>query len=243
MKVLFAGDTHGDLMHCFNLIDLAKKEDCDAIVVLGDFGYWEHTNWGIEFLDALNERLNSKKIDLFFIDGNHENHTMLRYMYVDGNDDPMPEVRNRIKYIPRGTRFTWDGVSFLALGGAYSIDVANRLEGSSWWPEEMITQSEIMKCGDEKVDVLLSHDAPAEVPIDRIFPSFHKNDSNTYSNRQMLQAVVDDVDPNWVLHGHYHYRYNHDVPSEKRKIVGLGANVGPFHDSYVVVDLSEFKGE
>ena len=42
MRILLAGDTHGNTTHVRYLIDVAVDQGCDRIFQLGDFGAWEH---------------------------------------------------------------------------------------------------------------------------------------------------------------------------------------------------------
>lgn len=241
-RVLILGDTHGDLGHLIWAIDLAKKMDCDEIVQAGDFGYWEHTQHGQQFLDKLNTRLGHAGLKVHWIDGNHENHTVLRLNYGPGGNRhlPTPEgfwsIRPNINYIPRGTRWSWGGVEFLGIGGAFSIDKAARTEGVSWWPEEMITDHEVeLASEDGAVDVVISHDVPMFVDL---YPHLAalgmtrpwKWDENSLANRRQLDKVFDRTFPKRWYHGHYHIRYTDTV--DGCKFTGLAANINQFGDPH-----------
>lgn len=236
-RILLAGDTHGNLQSAKYLINIAIENDCEAIVQLGDFGYWEHQASGIYFLDYIE----SRKLPWFFVDGNHENHTLLRRRYMDqkdvGRDTASVEeqlnfvhskkgpwrpsktergfyaVRNNIFYIPRGTVWEWNSVRFAALGGAFSIDINWRKPGVSWWPEETIENEEVEKLKDVgKVDIFLSHDIPASFNIQKEFfaqnKNYFKSDDRTKANKKQLQKAVEYTRPNYLFHGHYHIRYD-----------------------------------
>lgn len=236
MKILFLGDTHGDISAWHDAIFTAKENEIGTIVQLGDFGYWEHTEKGYEFIQTVSMSLRLSNINGYFIDGNHENHTMLRHNYTETNDEGFVIVRQNLLYIPRGHRWVWDGVKFLGLGGAYSIDKNSRREGSSWWPEEMITTGEAYRAVEGGyVDVMLSHDAPAYVPLNRIIPGFFKDDQNTYQNRKLLQQVVEHTHPKRLFHGHYHHRYDFDLIDTwgRTKVVGLNCN-NAYPEAYLV---------
>jgi hypothetical protein len=105
----------------------------------------------------------------------------------------------------------WCSVRFGALGGAVSIDQEWRTEEISWWATEEITDLEvnslIERAGPHGVDVLLTHDAPL-LP-DGISPLANpeKRVACDRSLNQVLRAV-DAVDPQVLLHGHYHKRYS-----------------------------------
>jgi len=145
----------------------------------------------------------------------------------------------------------WDETVFMAMGGAYSIDKAWRTPGTSWWPQELITDRDVDRVTNElfilsgfstefKVDVMLTHDVP-EIP-----PSMHaymtsphnefgeyKTDPTSKANRERLRAVMDAAQPKLLVHGHMHHRYN-DV-LDGTAIVGLDRDdTGPA--SWVLID-------
>lgn len=214
MKILVAGDTHGNAAWWSRLIEYAVKQKCKIIVQLGDFGYWEHTAEGKRFLDRLQRKLERAGITVYFIDGNHENHPMLWEMYPP-EDDGFCDVRANLRYIPRGHAWTWDGVRFMGLGGAYSIDKGWRLDQEEWlhaprtlwWPTELISEMDAQRAvGAGKVDVLFSHDCPWGVNLPGIDGRFPVSNAN----RQVLAHVVAKTRPDLLMHGHYHMR-NSDV--------------------------------
>lgn len=197
-KILLAGDTHGDLHQMKYLYGKAVDHEVDAIVVLGDFGYWEHQASGFYFLNWISETAIRRNIPTYFVDGNHENHTLLRYRYMGitpergvteqlqnqvnvihektrpwtptQNLEGFWAIRNGLWYIPRSTVWVWNNIRFAALGGAFSVDINWRKPGTSWWPEEMIEPDEVEALREVgKVDVFLSHDCPEEVDMLSIF--------------------------------------------------------------------------
>lgn len=229
---MMCGDWHGKLDLAAELVEKARRKRADVIVVMGDFGYWEHWgpnyrprklderwneykrkcryNDGIRFLDRLDHNLKIHDLWLVFIDGNHENHQMLRALYGPGGTKHRPQpcgwhVRDRIVYAPRGHRWEWNGVSFLAMGGAYSVDREGP-PGDTWWPEETITDAE-MEAGIAAgpTDVLLCHDAPLGVPD---LPGDNEHEKmafpQTVDNRRRLDRVARHTLPKHVFHGHYH---------------------------------------
>ena len=76
-KVLFVGDTHVE----FAFMNYALKElKPDVAIVVGDFGYWKKSDFsetgdetGYFFDSLVNDHTK-----VYFCDGNHENHKLLR---------------------------------------------------------------------------------------------------------------------------------------------------------------------
>ncbi len=248
MFYMVAGDTHGDSEHCKYLIEQAEKNNIDVIVQLGDFGYWEHSKDGQLFLKYLNEALKRAGINLFWLDGNHENHTKLREDYGVDIENPEPVgIRSNIVYLPRATTWEWQGIRHMAVGGAWSIDYKFRTPGRSWWPEEMIsTEEEKLAISRGPVDILLTHDVPDGVDINTHFAiqgrDFLKADVQSQLNRETVRRIVDGVRPKLLVHGHYHLRYSDKLITNWGEVQIEGYNCDWSHaQSWGILDLEKFK--
>ena len=248
MRVMMAGDWHGDARHAEYCFLQAKENNVDVILQLGDFGYWEHTDDGITFLDALSIAAQMFKIPVYWIDGNHENHVLLRDKYTDLTADGFAEIRPDVYYIPRGTVWTWDGVRFLGLGGAFSIDRNFRRVGTSFWFEETITNEEVAlasKNGQPSVDVMVAHDVPTGVDINMHFMIQQnrrlKPSTESDINRDAVRAVALEVKPKLLFHGHYHLRYKEVIvmPYGELEVHGLGCE-WMYQDSWTILDTVSF---
>ena len=157
MKLLLAGDTHGNLPHVRYVLEQALISGARTVVQVGDFGYWPHKAPFHEHVDRLASRV---EIRWMWLDGNHENFDALEHA-VDVDADAPQQMGDALWYLPRASTWEEDGCRLMALGGAYSIDKAYRLEGLSWWPQELITRQQVDRALDRgRVDVLLTHDAP-----------------------------------------------------------------------------------
>lgn len=262
MRVLLAGDTHSNLNHWGYLYTQAVEFGVDRIVQLGDFGFWEHTADGVAYLDTLEKAVETYGIPIYWIDGNHENHALLREQYINpqqrewvdnspytSKDYPFIKIREGVWHIPRGTVWKWDGVSFLGLGGAFSIDRAWRKVGSSFWFEEMISDNEadravrnVKSLLGGKVDIMLTHDVPLMFPMHDIM-HYQGRDARKIPEsegpRKLLQHVVDEVQPDYLYHGHWHVDHRTHWQNGDREISVVGLNCDDSgQDSFTILDLT-----
>jgi hypothetical protein len=248
MRILVAGDTHGNFPHLQYLIREAKKADCDTIVQVGDFGF----TWpGKKVFDAvLQPYLAKHGITLYWVDGNHDNYTDLQHRGIWESDKPEP-MSNNVTYLPRACRWEWDGVSFMSLGGGISIDKDRRVTGLSWWREESLSYGQIQRAIDGgPVDVMLTHDCPAGVrPLEKFlqtetarFGVPYKTEFASTMHRKALGEATAVAQPRLLVHGHYHHRYLAEAPWDAdARVLGLGRDtMGPA--SWVVLDTEGFDG-
>lgn len=231
-RVLLAGDTHGDGWWWRHLVKLAKRHRCQGIVQLGDFGVWPGGD-GKRYLNGVSAQLHHAGLWGIFIDGNHEDFPQLLGYPVQ--PDGWRPVRPALRHAPRGHRWSWRGVTFLALGGAGSVDKRWRTPGRDWWSEESITDDDVVRAVQGgKVDVMLTHDAPTRARPVALADS-HWDVSGVgvdvladcEASQRRLQQVVDAVQPRLLVHGHWHLWRDDglDHPDGSRyRIVGLDCN-------------------
>ena len=97
----------------------------------------------------------------------------------------------------RGSTLTLpDKRNVLFIGGALSIDKDQRVIGESWFPEETITQKDVMNLPDIKIDIVISHTAPGFFKIFR--------DDIEDPSRKALYYVFDKYLPSLWYFGHMH---------------------------------------
>lgn len=130
MRLLVAGDIHGNAAFVENyLYPTAAAVKADAIVQLGDFGYWEHEPDGVVFLDLVEQCAVDYDIPLYWLRGNHDKISLcLRRYGHDRTDDGFVICRPHVLHIPDGHVWTWAGARMRAFGGAYSVDKRWRLD-------------------------------------------------------------------------------------------------------------------
>lgn len=238
-RIALAGDWHGDVDHAMRAVNWAWDRGAEGLLHLGDFGIWAGL-WGESYLKVLDGHLDRLGMWLGFVDGNHENFDLLESFPV--HDDGVRPVTSRITHLPRGFRWTWGEFTWLALGGAVSMDAHRRRPYVDWWPQEAITASQALEAVQGgPVHYMLTHDAPAGVEVPGlldIWPADAVRAANQH--REQLAVVVADVLPYVLFHGHMHVRYSQIVefaPAMPTKVIGLSDNQGPFGENLLVLDL------
>jgi hypothetical protein len=215
------GDVHGNLkwtLHALEALDgqFAQAGETRKIVIqLGDFGFklMEPAAWtaGLMPIQQLDNALVELGMELWWIDGNHEWWPEIQELlaaYEQPHDYPL-RLRGfqAISYLPRGTRWNWNSKTWLAVGGAVSVDRHSRTEGVDWWPDEQITREQADSIiADGPADVLLSHDVPdCWVPsLPRPHESWKPMIHIARQHSRLLQDIAIRTKVTRVFHGHYH---------------------------------------
>ena len=243
MRIMICGDWHGDANHAEYCAIQAREHDAQVIFQLGDFGYWEHVSGGDYYLNTLSVISQTFGLPIAWIDGNHENHVMLREKYTTPNSLGFVEIRPGVKYVPRGTVWEWDGVRFLGLGGAFSIDRNWRRVGTSFWFEETLTPEEVaiaIKNVGEGVDVMFTHDVLTGVDLPFIFAKLGKRltpSRESDINRDLVREVALAAQPKRLYHGHYHVDYTETVVMPYGELVVQGLHCdGSGPRSWTILD-------
>lgn len=173
-KVLVLGDVHGDWRRLKKFI---SDQAPDAIVQVGDFGYWHPFELALD-------------VPLYFIDGNHEHHPTL--------PSKVTEVGRNVFYVPRGTVAKLNGKNCLFMGGAASIDFMYRTEGVDWFKEEIISESDLYNLPDLRIHTVFSHTAPSEFNMREGIKFYDPS-------RDRLSYILKKYEPRLWFSGHYHY--------------------------------------
>ena len=196
----FLGDVHGAFTtYKWALQKMPLKGNrvgMDCSLQLGDMGVFREVD--IETLKFL------KPTDKF-IAGNHD----------------CPELCLRIPnclgyggYIPE--------LEMFYIGGGYSIDVASRTPGVTWWEGEENSYNELARLigmyADLKPKIIVSHECPSVIKSHAIglgHPKWNMHSRTEDAMEQMFNAWQ----PEEWIHGHYHVRYEHQI--NKTHFVGL----------------------
>ena len=222
-KLMMAGDWHGNLPWAFKAINYAKANGVDTILHVGDFGWWKAGQSTWRYLKEVDAELKHCGIQLYWVDGNHEDHSFWNTFNVPGAEPVPLSSYSSICHLPRGYRWEWWGDTWMALGGAYSVDRSFGTEGETWWHGETLDAEQVeYACRPGKVDIIVAHDAPAYVKVPGIVPGkavwlnmggkprqvpgYALDEAQ--SHRDLLQMIVNKVKPVELYHGHYHKAYN-----------------------------------
>lgn len=238
--IYLTGDLHGnpsklDLFH--EKIGKKLTRD-DYMIILGDFGMiWSTDMQYGYFADMIriHEYFEQKyPWTTLFIDGNHENFVHLKqFRKKKWNGGTVSFLTEHCIWLRRGQIYTIDGLTFLTIGGAYSVDKAWRTPLVSWWKDEAITRRDIntakknLALYDNKIDYILTHCAPTSVhqiiAHQEKYSDYNHGCKPDSENEALLQEINDLVDFKQWYFGHYHINRKFD----NEKYVCLYHNIVP----------------
>lgn len=175
----------------------------DYLIICGDMGIvWDGSKtdkfWQKWFED--------KPFTTLFVDGNHENHPVLaQYPVEDWKGGKVHKVQPHVLHLMRGQVFDIDGTTLFTMGGASSHDKAYRVEGISWWPEELPSKDEYaeaesnLEAHDWQVDLVVSHCTANAVQEQLAYWYEHDELTNFFEI-----VVREKLDYRHWYFGHYH---------------------------------------
>lgn len=214
MRLLIIGDTHGNTDWVrYYVYPVAIVMDVDAIIQLGDFGAWEHTSGGLDFMNDVGHAAYEAGKPLYWLHGNHDKHSQTLRQYKPDKRGFRP-CRDLVFYIPQGHAWQWEGVRMRSFGGAYSVDKdwrvrSDRQRGREeylWFPEEEMTDDEMTRLlakDDGKKEIVFSHDKPYSSK-----PGWNRKDiAACVPNQIRLERALRAHKPEYWFHGHLHYFY------------------------------------
>lgn len=205
-KIILTGDTHADVSRILFIDDNEMTKD-DVVIILGDFGViWKEND---SMTKKVLQMLGEKKFTTAFLDGNHENFIEIARLEKKAfwNEGKVGILPHGIIHLLRGEIYNIEGRIIGVCGGANSIDLWHRKEGISWWREEEITDKDInnfkANLKGNKIDIMLSHDAPASlIPLVKLFSGI--NNGKISNSQKQLEKInqIADIDK-WYF-GHWH---------------------------------------
>lgn len=205
------GDWHGAAAGWgVTAVRSAARQGVRHAIHVGDFGLMFPGRGLGRAESKLNRRLVELGMNLTISPGNHDCHPSWRSLPV--RDDGTCEVRSNIRVLPFGGRTTIEGLTVAGLGGAYSIDAEYRREGFDWWRDEEPSAGEAKELvSGGRLDLLISHDAPAGVPVKSTITLRTEILERANKTRTLLADVVRELEPPLVVCGHYHQRLIHEL--------------------------------
>ena len=161
--IYVTGDTHGlEDFHKLHLFAGKHPELTinDYVIVAGDFGAIWSERTLVENLRYYTEL----PFTVLFVDGNHENFDLINSYPVEiWNGGKVHKIKPNVIHLMRGQIFEIEGKTIFTFGGATSIDRDFRIEGRSWWSQELPTYEELdegianLKQYGNKVDYIITH--------------------------------------------------------------------------------------
>ena len=248
-RVAIAGDWHINTDWAVRTLESIADAGVSTVYHVGDFGFWPG-QYGQDYLDAVDATLERLGQTLLVTMGNHDDYVFADSL-VPAEDGTLP-VTDRISIASRGHRWSVDGVSFVSLGGAASINFQDLTEGIDWWRQEAITYGDVMRTvAGGQADVMIAHDAPNGVPALSVNS---KNDNSKLSvealqyaaeSRYMMTHAVDGVRPKVFFHGHYHKAYINDavlgVPGDTYNVRSVGLAKDKDANNVAILDVSDLS--
>lgn len=202
--ILITGDTHGDLSR-FQLPAVKKLGKRDTLLICGDFGFvWDGSKKEAQTLKKLGKRA----YDILFVEGCRDNYDLLaQYPVVDYRGGRARKISGSVYQLLRGEVYEIDGKKVFAFGGGYSdeewLDIGH--ESGMWWTAEQPNDEEMahglqrLQETGGKVDIVVTHDAPASI---RRFIRIEDNEESAIHT--YLDQVLAQCDFGRWFFGHYH---------------------------------------
>jgi len=221
MSILISGDFHAsardeiDLIYKEFLMQKYGQEKYGRIkyhIILGDGGFmWPHNSER----DAQNYKILAQRhFPILCVVGNHE--PIYGMKNIPEADIGIGETVRKINakpftaYLKRGKAYTIDGIKFLVLGGALSIDRYDRVPNKTWWELEYWTEQEkqdVFKLleTDNHFDFVISHTGPNRINR-KVFEDNHWICTDKY--RDKVARLNDEIHDRIQFHewwcGHFH---------------------------------------
>jgi Icc-related predicted phosphoesterase len=197
-QIILTADMHGRWDVIFDKIKYFDIKD-SLFVIAGDIGvgFLEDKKQNRQ-LSLANDFFKKRNIVCLCIRGNHDNKR-----WFDGSVD-----YSNFKLLPDYSIIEVNGESWQFVGGAISVDRFYRLEGVSYWNDEVfvLDRDKAVKC-----DVLITHSAPPWIgPTHKsaFVTSFYQKDPTLEDElileRKLHQELMDICQPKKHFCGHFH---------------------------------------
>lgn len=193
MKILAAGDIHGDMGLAKKLSEKAEKEHVDLVILCGDLTYHEQST------DNIIGPFVKKNMKVLIIPGNHETVATIDFL------SELYGVKNL-----HGYSVKYDDIGIFGCGGA------------NIGPHSKLTEKEIYdllkqghdKLKDIKKKILVSHVHPSDTKMEKLTQFFPGSTG--------LKKAMDKFQPDIVLCSHVHEAEGLEEKIGKTKVLNVG---------------------
>ena len=209
-RVFITGDIHGE--RDFDRLGPERfKEGMglsknDYVIIAGDFGCLKT---GGEEEKKLLDWLDERPFTTLFVDGNHENFTLLNSYNVDlWNGGKVHRITDSAIHLMRGQVFEISDRKIFTFGGAASPNKDELIENVSWWKEELCSKDEICESNlnlerhNWSVDYVISHTASTSMLDELMLMRGYKMVTSVVTDH--LEDVYRNLDFKRWYFGHFH---------------------------------------
>ena len=210
--IFFTGDIHGNVNGVADFINKVHPTMEDVIVLLGDVGA-NYYNGRKDYL--MKQWLNDSGTRFLCIHGNHEMRPVNISGYIEtewcgGKGWLQPEYPNLI-FAKDGEIYTMNGLRYLVIGGAYSVDKYYRLSrGWSWWPDEQPSDETkrqveaLLARRGWQMPVVLTHTCPLRYkPLEALKPDLDQSTVDC-TTELWMDAIESRLRYDHWFCGHFH---------------------------------------
>ena len=169
--IAYVGDLHGRVKDIVRIDAWAVREGVGLVVQVGDFGArWPGQQCPLVHYFNKRARQGRPGPRWLVSPGNHDNWDLFDALLTKAGPDAWTvDLAPDLAYVRRGALLDLGGRRHLFLGGARSVDMHLRTEGSTWWAREQPSRAELElffeRLEGERPDVVVTHDCPSRVPV------------------------------------------------------------------------------
>ena len=214
------GDLHGvQNLHIFNKENFPEGYSLtkdDFVIILGDFGIpWSNIGTSSYTHEMRSIYwLSDCPWTTLFVDGNHENFSNLAsFEKTEKYGGIVSVLSESVFHLNRGYVYNLENRTFFAFGGGNSIDRVRRIEGLSWWREEIPSNAEFERAmnsleeHNNNVDYILTHTVSNNVAYD-VLNTYYTVPRIADAASDMLDIIEQSVSFKRWFFGHFHMDYN-----------------------------------
>lgn len=241
-RIFITGDQHGRTDNISYLNFINHLSENDLVISLGDFGipYWSAKKKSKNDIETF-ELFNQFHTNYAIIQGNHSKRFervkwFRQEEFYGGNSFYLPQYPN-FHFLQNGETYNFNNMSFLVIGGGYSVDKYIRLANNwTWEPEEQLNDEEKSKIRNlisknTNFDFILTHVAPLELQPIWLFLNFVDQSTVETDEEEFLSEIRKKINYKAWFFGHYHgdyivddkeyLLYNEHIEIKDKKLIGI----------------------